>query len=157
MTELKTAKGLLAVMEQSTGSVWVPAPPQKQPGADADTPPQRIATGRAISSNQSSAGDAVVARAVLCDLAAAASSSTAAGTHATSSWASARRMAEANAHSPQKRSATGHATSSNQSSLGETAVVVKAAQQVQSQAKRARWGGEVEDALTYLKKKSKTR
>ena len=46
MTELKTAKGLLAVMEQSTGSVWVPAPPQKQPGADADTPPQRRARVR---------------------------------------------------------------------------------------------------------------
>ena len=68
----------------------MPAPPQKQPGADADTPPQRIATGRAISSNQSSAGDAVVARAVLRDLtataavAAAASRSTAAGMHASS-------------------------------------------------------------------------
>ena len=36
------------------------------------------------------------------------------------------------AHSPQKRRATGRATSSNQSSLGDTAVVAKAAQQVQA-------------------------
>ena len=52
-------------MEQSTGGTRVPAPPHEQPGANADTPPQRRATGRAISSNQASAGDAVVARAVL--------------------------------------------------------------------------------------------
>ena len=54
-------------------------------------------------------------------------------------------MAEANAHSSQKRRATGRATSPSQSSLGDKAVMAKAAQQVQSQARQARWGGEVEN------------
>lgn len=46
--------------------------------------------------------------------------------HATSSRVTARRTAEANAHSPPKRRATWRANSSNQSPLDDIAVVAKA-------------------------------
>ena len=43
-------------------------------------------------------------------------------TSSLSSWVTARRIAESEAHSLPKRGATGRASSSNQSSLGDTAV-----------------------------------
>ena len=49
-----------------------------------------------------------------------------------SSWVTARKVAEVDAHSLPKRRVSEPVSSSNQSSLGDTAVAAKAAQQVQS-------------------------
>ena len=57
-------------------------------------------------------------------------------TSSLSSWVTAKRIAEADAHSLPKCRTTGRASASNQPSLGDTAVAAKAAQQVQSRQAR---------------------
>ena len=58
-------------------------------------------------------------------------------TSSISSWVMARRVAGSDAHSlPPKRRVARHVGSSNQSSLGGTAVAAKEAQQVQSRGRQ---------------------